>query len=275
MLGLVTCGVLAAGAAPLPRAVELEGLHAYAEKIVAAGDTIRFRVSSTVPYELSICRLGPQIDDPAGDEVLKTFAISEPTPQPVHPGSFVHVDKPLPADESLAGLSLEVWVRPWSVKGWQTLISQHNYPVHCGFGLFLDGDGRLNFYLGDGADYRADGSLVGPKLKARRWHHVVGTFDGKTKSLWVDGQRVGLEKGDTFGGAPGGMLPAYSGLDYFTRKVPLKNATVAHMLYWERPQGGRVFHAGSLGSGWGLSVDRKFQTLIRNALDHFGVPADE
>ncbi len=68
-----------------------------------------------------------------------------------------------------------------------------------------------------------------------------------------------------------GVLPAYAGLDYFVRKVPMKNATVAHMLYWERPQGGRVFHAGSLGSGWGLSVDPKFQTLIRNVLHHFGV----
>ena len=127
-------------------------------------------------------------------------------------------------------------------------------------------------------------------------------------------QRVGLEKGETFGGAPGGglpkavghecdvrlsllravttevppgatlpeeptgmvtlangVLPAYAGLDYFVRKVPMKDATVAHMLYWERPQGGRVFHAGSLGSGWGLSVDPKFQTLIRNVLHHFGV----
>jgi N,N-dimethylformamidase len=71
-----------------------------------------------------------------------------------------------------------------------------------------------------------------------------------------------------------GVLPAYAGLDYFTRKVPLKNATVAHMIYWERPQGGRVFHAGSLGSGWGLSVDPKFQTLIRNVLHHFGVHAN-
>ena len=42
------------------------------------------------------------------------------------------------------------------------------------------------------------------------------------------------------------------------------------MIYWERPQGGRVFHAGSLGAGWGLSVDPKFQTLMRNVLFHFG-----
>jgi N,N-dimethylformamidase len=43
------------------------------------------------------------------------------------------------------------------------------------------------------------------------------------------------------------------------------------MIYWERPQGGHVFNAGSLGAGWGLSVDPQFQTLIRNVLYHFGV----
>jgi hypothetical protein len=68
-----------------------------------------------------------------------------------------------------------------------------------------------------------------------------------------------------------GVLPKYSGFDYFTRPVRLENAVVAHMIYWERPQGGRVFHAGSLGSGWGLSADPKFQTLTRNVLYHFGV----
>ncbi len=46
---------------------------------------------------------------------------------------------------------------------------------------------------------------------------------------------------------------------------------MANVIYWERPEGGRVFHAGSLGSGWGLSADPKFQTLIRNVLAHFGV----
>jgi hypothetical protein len=44
------------------------------------------------------------------------------------------------------------------------------------------------------------------------------------------------------------------------------------MIYWERPQGGRVFHTGAIGSGWALSADPKFQTLIRNVLHHFGVP---
>jgi hypothetical protein len=43
------------------------------------------------------------------------------------------------------------------------------------------------------------------------------------------------------------------------------------MIYWERPEGGTVFNAGSIGSGWALSADPRFQTLMRNVLARFGV----
>ncbi|MBC8874769.1 MAG: LamG domain-containing protein, partial [Planctomycetes bacterium] len=172
----------------LPRPLELVGLHAYADKILCAGETIHFRVSSTVPYELSVCRLGQQVDDPAGDEVLFTFPKSPPVAQPIHPGSFVFVEKAFPADQPLEALTLECWVRPWRLNSWQTLISQYDYPSACGFGLFIDADGKLQFYLGDGAAYRKELAGVGPQLEVRRWYHVVATWDGKTKSLWLDGE---------------------------------------------------------------------------------------
>ena len=93
MLGIFSAETAnAAESIPMPRPLELAGLHAYAEKTVTAGKTIHFRTSSTVPYELAICRLGLEVDDPAGDEVLKTFLEPEPDQQPIHPGSFVHVD---------------------------------------------------------------------------------------------------------------------------------------------------------------------------------------
>ena len=39
----------------------------------------------------------------------------------------------------------------------------------------------------------------------------------------------------------------------------------------ERPTGGRVFHAGIIAGGWALSIDPKFQTLMRNVMARFGV----
>ena len=70
-----------------------------------------------------------------------------------------------------------------------------------------------------------------------------------------------------------GKQPNAAAFDYFFRPVRLADVddVACQMIYWERPQGGRVFHAGSLGAGWGLSADPKFQTLMRNVLFHFGV----
>ena len=47
--------------------------------------------------------------------------------------------------------------------------------------------------------------------------------------------------------------------------------TIAEIIYWERPEGGRVFHTGSIATAWGLYHDEKLSTLVRNVLHHFGV----
>jgi hypothetical protein len=63
--------------------------------------------------------------------------------------------------------------------------------------------------------------------------------------------------------------------DYLQRPVPLaKNPPLdvaAEMIYWERPSGGRVFHAGSINAGSTLSLDPKWGGLMHNVLAHFGV----
>jgi hypothetical protein len=63
--------------------------------------------------------------------------------------------------------------------------------------------------------------------------------------------------------------------DYFQRPVPLaKNPPVSvatEMIYWERPGGGRVFHAGSINAGSTLEADPKWSGLLQNVLNHFGV----
>ncbi len=64
--------------------------------------------------------------------------------------------------------------------------------------------------------------------------------------------------------------------DYFQNAVaalPLRSAigVAAEMIYWERADGGRVFHAGTVSAGRGFGNDPKFALLIKNVLDHFGV----
>jgi hypothetical protein len=43
------------------------------------------------------------------------------------------------------------------------------------------------------------------------------------------------------------------------------------VVYWERPQGGRVFNAASIGITGSLIVDPGLRTLLRNVMAHFGV----
>lgn len=64
-------------------------------------------------------------------------------------------------------------------------------------------------------------------------------------------------------------------LDYFTRRTEPVDDVVCEMIYWERPQGGRVFHAGAIAAGWALAADSRFAALMRNVMSHFGVAPRE
>ena len=68
-----------------------------------------------------------------------------------------------------------------------------------------------------------------------------------------------------------GRLDAY--LDFFERPTTSLDGLSAEMIYWERPQGGRVFNAAAVGASWVLHADPAFAALLANVLAHFGVPA--
>ncbi|MDF1859509.1 MAG: HEAT repeat domain-containing protein [Verrucomicrobiales bacterium] len=187
-------GQAGAGETEIPphRPVALPGLHAYAQKSIAAGEEIEFRVSSSVPYKFSLVRLGSDPENRENDPVLETATVESPQSQPVHPGSYVQVAKGLPAERRLAGLTLEGWVRPFRLQGWQGLITQHGYPDRCGVGLFLNG-GRIAFMTGAGEKHDpATLHQTQPGLiREQNWHHVAATWDGKNKRIYVDGTLVG------------------------------------------------------------------------------------
>ncbi|MDE0812122.1 MAG: hypothetical protein OSB69_22825, partial [Alphaproteobacteria bacterium] len=51
--------------------------------------------------------------------------------------------------------------------------------------------------------------------------------------------------------------------------------TIAEIIYWERPEGGRVFHTGSIATAWGLYHDEHLGSLVKNVLHHYGVKGKE
>lgn len=183
-----------AGGTPIPlhTALAVPGVHAYPrEHSVAAGETLELAISASVPYKLSICRLGWTLDDSSGDEVLARFDEAQSNPQPIHPGSYIHCARGL--DGVRSALTVECWVRPWSTNSRAGLLTQYDDRTACGVGLFLEPAGAVAFYLGDGGAYRPEGLATSPAdlLNAKRWHYVVGTWDGREKALWIDGRQVG------------------------------------------------------------------------------------
>lgn len=167
--------------------ISLPGTHAYAEKSVAAGEVIQFRISSDGPYRLSIVRLGWDVSGPSRDWVIQRFPESPGAVQPIPTGSYVHVADALPSS-AFPALSLECWVRPWLNQKWQGLISQYTYPTTCGFGLFLDPSGKPAFYFGDGGNFQA-GWLVTSDISIplNEWTHIAAVFNQGAGTLWVDG----------------------------------------------------------------------------------------
>jgi hypothetical protein len=180
--------------APIPphKSLRLPGVHGYADcKSAAAGELVRFHISSDRGYRLSVCQLGSDVEGRSDDLVLHAFAPSPARVQPIHPGSYVLVAKGLDAVLPLSSLTLECWVKPWSVAARQTLIAQYDFPARCGWGLFIEEGGALGFYLGDGRVFRAEAQQAHGRLAARRWQHVAATWNGRVAALWIDGQQVG------------------------------------------------------------------------------------
>jgi hypothetical protein len=162
------------------------GVYAYAENSIAAGETVHFHVSSDHDYQLTVYRLGVDPDSSALDVELRRFSPDPARVQPIHPGSYVHVARALPASQPLNALSVECWIRPWRTDVWQGLITQHRFPDACGFGLFV-ANGCAQVYLGNGGAFQSTALRAGPPIRARRWSHVVVTWNGRDASLYVDG----------------------------------------------------------------------------------------
>jgi hypothetical protein len=178
------------------QAIHLKGLHAYADdESVAAGETIRFHVSSEVPHRFRVTKLGLKVDDRSSDQTIHLSQQTFPAKvQPIHPGSYIKVAKNLSPDEELEELTLECWVRPWKLTAWQGLITQHNYPDNCGFGLFINGGAQASFSIGTGGEFDRTATVNSTAMKLRQWHHIVATWNGREATIWLDGKQSGKWK---------------------------------------------------------------------------------
>jgi hypothetical protein len=82
-------------------------------------------------------------------------------------------------------MTVEAWVRPDRLQGWDSIVANADYPA----GYWLGGS-----EVPGGFEWWVDGQVarVDTGAEPGRWHHVAGTFDaGSGKmTLYVDGQAV-------------------------------------------------------------------------------------
>lgn len=167
------------------------GVFLYSDaESVAPGDTLSLHLSNSVSCRVQIVRLGTDIDSPASDTVVHEFPASAPSVQPIHPGSYVHINQPLTG--RLPALTIECWVRPWSLDHLAGLVTQEDKQSDDGFALGIGKDGYVGLFLGNGTgpDEAVVHRTATGVLRKGCWHHVVGRWDGRIKQVWVDGIRI-------------------------------------------------------------------------------------
>ncbi|MFN9341532.1 MAG: N,N-dimethylformamidase beta subunit family domain-containing protein [Planctomycetota bacterium] len=132
--------------------------------------------------------------------------------------------------------------------------------------LFL-GPEPVGLKAGETFGHAPDGGV--PKAIGHEWDVRLSRLKGYTQKVPAD--FVWPEEPAGIVTLARGVRAQTHALDYFTEPVTAPDGTVAEMIYWERPQGGKVFHGGAIAVGWALTADPKLQKLVRNVLHHFGV----
>jgi Concanavalin A-like lectin/glucanases superfamily len=101
----------------------------------------------------------------------------------------------LPDSAALAvgSLTTEAVVRAGTSPGsWRYLVSRGGRSCVAGsYGLYTGAAGGLALYVYDGTRYVVSATARPADIWNGAWHHVAGTFDGRTLRLYVDGRPVG------------------------------------------------------------------------------------
>jgi hypothetical protein len=99
-----------------------------------------------------------------------------------------------------ANLTVSAWVKASASPGkYRYIVAKGSNVCSAGsYGLYTSTSGGLQFYVSsnDGLTYAASPD-AGTAIWDGKWHNVIGTFDGSTVRLYVDGREVGSGTPDT------------------------------------------------------------------------------
>ncbi|HEX7299494.1 MAG TPA: LamG domain-containing protein [Solirubrobacteraceae bacterium] len=129
---------------------------------------------------------GPDADDPAwiaGHDGGRALAFDG--------SEYVAV-----ADTSLlepAHVAVDAWVRNAGSPGrWRYVLSKGSLACdRSAYGLYSGWAGGMSFYVSSTTHYTISPEVPRWRIWDGAWHHVVGTYDGQSVRLYVDGAQVG------------------------------------------------------------------------------------
>jgi hypothetical protein len=146
--------------------------------------------------------------------------------------------------------TLEAWVNPSALSGTRVLICSRNQFFSSGYELALN-NSQARFRTGTSTSpgFETWNDLSGGSLTAGEWHHIVGTYDGTTKRLYVDGALVGSQPIGVL--ATPVLLRLGAGLTYNPVPGQYLNGTLDEAaVYWKALSDSQVaahYSAGAFG----------------------------
>jgi hypothetical protein len=96
-------------------------------------------------------------------------------------------------------VSVSAWVRATSSPGdFKYVVAKGGNACCTGsYGIYTGANGGLEFYVASSATTFVVSPDAGSGVWNGQWHNVIGTFDGSTVRLYVDGQEVGSGSPDS------------------------------------------------------------------------------
>lgn len=117
-----------------------------------------------------------------------------------------------PSLNPTTGLTIDSWV--WFNANSQDFIFEKGN-VNTQYSLFSHGDDVVfrTFHVGDASYDSLDISKTALGVSNNTWHHIVGTWDGSTKKLYIDGieKGSGAKSGEIVTTTPGASVGRFGG----------------------------------------------------------------